>query len=389
MPCAGYHPQAPSGLGCRPCAAPTSSSAVPQWPPMMRRLRRSGARLVFDLYVPEAIETVGGFPGDRRRCARCSPSSPSTASSTRCGAAGLRLRQRAPARPAPRRDAGRAAHRPRPPRRRPLAALAARRRPVRAARGAARARRATAARRVPDAIGPDDEVVLWNGGLWPWLDAETAVRAVAALAARRPSAPARVHGRGAAGPRPARRRASRARVAAELGVLDRVVLFNDGWVPYERRADWLLAAACAISTHGDHLETRFAFRTRLLDCFWARLPVVCTRGDDLADVVERAGAGHDRRAGDVGAAAAAIETVLDRGRDAYASAARGVAARYAWPGWPRAARSDGARGTAPGRRVPLRPRGARVARDGAYPRRADRTQCGRAAGLAAALSARS
>ena len=74
-------------------------------------------------------------------------------------------------------------------------------------------------------------------------------------------------------------------------MLDRVVFFNDGWVPYEERGAWLLDADCAISTHRDHLETRFAFRTRLLDCFWAGLPVVCTAGDDLADRVERDGLG--------------------------------------------------------------------------------------------------
>ena len=56
-----------------------------------------------------------------------------------------------------------------------------------------------------------------------------------------------------------------------------------------KRADWLLEADCAISTHEDHLETRFAFRTRLLDCFWSALPVVCTGGDELADLVEREG----------------------------------------------------------------------------------------------------
>jgi hypothetical protein len=65
------------------------------------------------------------------------------------------------------------------------------------------------------------------------------------------------------------------------------VIFNDTWVPYEHRDGWLMAADCALSTHLEHLETRFSSRTRLLDCFWARLPIVCTGGDELADRVER------------------------------------------------------------------------------------------------------
>ena len=38
-----------------------------------------------------------------------------------------------------------------------------------------------------DAIQEDDELILWSSAIWGWLDAETAIRAVAELAARRPS----------------------------------------------------------------------------------------------------------------------------------------------------------------------------------------------------------
>jgi glycosyltransferase involved in cell wall biosynthesis len=101
-------------------------------------------------------------------------------------------------------------------------------------------------------------------------------------------------------------------------------------VPYEQRADWLLEADCALSMHHDHLETRFAFRTRLLDCFWARLPVVCTAGDELADVIERDDAGVAVAPGDVEGAAAALNRVLDRGREAYRPALERIGARYRW-----------------------------------------------------------
>jgi glycosyltransferase involved in cell wall biosynthesis len=178
-------------------------------------------------------------------------------------------------------------------------------------------------------LGPEAEIVLWNGGIWSWLDAPTAVRAMAQLQQRRPQA--RLVFMGAATNVASRAATERARaLAAQLGLLDRVVFFNDQWVPYEERAAWLLEAACAISTHVEHLETRFAFRTRLLDCFWAGLPVVCTRGDDLAALIERDQLGAVVPEGDVAAVAAALETVLQRGRDAYRAGLTRAAEAYRW-----------------------------------------------------------
>ena len=178
-------------------------------------------------------------------------------------------------------------------------------------------------------IGPDDEIVLWNGGIWNWLDAPTAIRAVAALARRRPQV--RLLFMGAANEGPARRATEEARrIAADLGVLGTTVLFHDGWVPYGERADWLLQAACALSTHADHLEARFAFRTRLLDCFWAGLPVVATGGDDLAARVQRDGLGEVVPPVDPAALAAALERVLARGREAFAPALARASDELAW-----------------------------------------------------------
>jgi glycosyltransferase involved in cell wall biosynthesis len=178
-------------------------------------------------------------------------------------------------------------------------------------------------------IAPDDEVVLWNGGLWDWLDAPTAIRGVAALAGRRPQAKLVFMG-GSSGR--LHRAESEARgIASELGVLDRVVFFNSGWVPYERRADWLLEASCAISTHGAHIETRLSFRTRLLDCFWAGLPVVCTGGDELSGRIERDSLGVAVPEENPDAVASGLETVLDRGKEGYSEGLRLAAERYAWP----------------------------------------------------------
>jgi glycosyltransferase involved in cell wall biosynthesis len=179
------------------------------------------------------------------------------------------------------------------------------------------------------AIAPDDEIVLWNGGIWNWLDPACAVRAFAHLRERRPQA--RLVFMGGSAMPAARLAAASARLAvADAGLEDRV-FFNDVWVPYDERAAWLQDATCAVATHLEHLETRYAFRTRLLDCFWASLPVVCTAGDDLSERVQRGGLGETVAPGDDVGLAAALERVLQRGRASYADALAGVAAEFAWP----------------------------------------------------------
>jgi len=136
---------------------------------------------------------------------------------------------------------------------------------------------------------------------------------------------------GAAGHRHAARATAEAQaLARELGLDGRAVFFNDAWVPYEERVNWLLDADCAVSAHLDHVETRFAFRTRLLDCFWAGLPVVCTEGDDLAERVARDDLGGTVAAGDVDGMAAALGRVLERGRAPYAPGLAAAARDYAW-----------------------------------------------------------
>jgi hypothetical protein len=100
-------------------------------------------------------------------------------------------------------------------------------------------------------------------------------------------------------------------LADELALRDRVVFFNFGWVPYAERGHFLLEADIAVSAHFDDIETRFAFRTRLLDCLWAGLPVVTTRGDTLGDLVVAGGAGHAVDFGDVQGWVDALEALLD------------------------------------------------------------------------------
>ena len=195
-------------------------------------------------------------------------------------------------------------------------------------------RTAPALRGVLPGVGGAEKVLLWAGGLHDWFDPLTLVRAVGVLATTRPRV--RLVFLGTRHPNPdvpqmsvvARTRA----LADELGLTGRHVVFNDGWVPYERRADWLLDADAGVTTHVDHVETTFAFRTRVLDYLWAGLPVVTTDGDAMADLVRAEGLGVVVPAGDVDALAAALERVLyDEPFAAHCrEAVARVAQRYTW-----------------------------------------------------------
>jgi len=184
-------------------------------------------------------------------------------------------------------------------------------------------------------IGVDDRVLLWPGGIWNWLDPLTVIDAVAEIARRRDDVRLVFLGLQHPNPNVPDMRMTRQAVgrAEELGLRDRVVFFNEGWVPYDQRGQYLLEADVGVSAHFDDLEARFAFRTRLLDCFWAGLPVVTTFGDSLGDLVERRGLGSAVAPGDVVGWVAALETLLTDA-DAYECARSSIAAvrdEYLWP----------------------------------------------------------
>ncbi|MGI8801901.1 MAG: glycosyltransferase, partial [Solirubrobacteraceae bacterium] len=323
----GYDPHAPAALRAE-IAAADAIVAPPQWPLVDGWMRRSGARLIFDVYAPEALETLELFT-DRRPALRrlmVALTVDRLEDALRAGhhfmCAGTAQRDLYVGALLAARRLGPATYDGDPSLRSLLDVV-----PFGVPAAPPRAAGTSAVRAALPEIGADEEIVLWNGGLWSWLDAPTAIRAVGLLAARRPGV--RLVFMGAA-TGPASAAAEARELAASLGLLGGAVLFNDHWVPYEQRAAWLLEADCAVAAAGDHLETRFAFRTRLLDCFWAGLPIVCTRGDELAARVERDGLGAVVAPGDAEALAVAIEEVLDRGREAYAAGLARAAADHAW-----------------------------------------------------------
>jgi glycosyltransferase involved in cell wall biosynthesis len=175
------------------------------------------------------------------------------------------------------------------------------------------ARTRPAIKGVVPGIGPDDKVILWGGGIYNWFDPLTLLRAVDRLRARRPDV--RLFFLGLRHPNPdipEMRMAVAARALSDrLGLTGTHAFFNEGWVDYDDRQNYLLDADIGVSTHLDHIETAMSFRTRILDYLWSSLPTVATGGDALAELIEARRLGLTVPAGDVDALEAALAELLD------------------------------------------------------------------------------
>jgi len=182
-------------------------------------------------------------------------------------------------------------------------------------------------------IQADDRVILWGGGLWDWLDPLTLLKAVAHVVKLQPKTrlvfPGTRHPNVQQIPDMAMRRQVET-LAAELNLEAHV--FMGDWLPYTERENYLLEADIGVSLHSDTVETRFAFRTRILDYIWAGLPMVVTSGDSLSEFVSRYGLGEVVPPNDPHAVAAALLQLLDTQnlRESYREQFEQVRAEFTW-----------------------------------------------------------
>ncbi|GAB3296156.1 glycosyltransferase [Parasphingorhabdus pacifica] len=173
-------------------------------------------------------------------------------------------------------------------------------------------RTAPALKGVRPGIATDEKVVLWAGGVYNWFDPLTLLHAVHRLSDEHSDL--RLFFLGMKHPNPdvpEMGMAERTRsLSRRLGLTDKHVFFNETWVPYGDRQNYLLDADCGVTTHFEHVETTFAFRTRVLDYLWSGLPIVTTDGDSFADLVRQEELGVVVPAEDPAALADALERVL-------------------------------------------------------------------------------
>lgn len=169
-----------------------------------------------------------------------------------------------------------------------------------------------ALRGVVEGISDKDKILIWSGGLYNWFDPLTLIRAVASLSKKNPEV--KLFFQGTKHPHPdvpEMEIVSESRkLARELGVLDSNVFFNVSWVEFEDRQNYLLEANAGVTTHHNHVETTYSFRTRILDYLWAQLPIVSTEGDHFAELVSTEGLGIAVPAENVEELVAALEKIL-------------------------------------------------------------------------------
>ncbi|MBI2565522.1 MAG: hypothetical protein HYV63_00635 [Candidatus Schekmanbacteria bacterium] len=185
-------------------------------------------------------------------------------------------------------------------------------------------------------IGMDSIVLLWGGGLWPWLDPGILVSAMARLEG---SACQRVKllflgGGAAANPDipAARAREELLAQARRVGLLDTSILFASEWIPYEEHRLVLAGADVGVSTHAATLECRFSIRARYLDCLWAARPILGSAGDPIADYLAAEGAGWTAPPGDAAGLAARILQISATAASREAASAKVAAVRelFTW-----------------------------------------------------------
>src|ERR1700680_3855957 len=148
-------------------------------------------------------------------------------------------------------------------------------------------------------IAKDDILLVWAGGIWQWFDPLTIIRAMGQTKDR---ANIKLLFLGTRHPNPDIPEmpilAQSRRLAEELGLSGRSVFFREGWGAFGERQNFLLEADIGVSAHTNTIETRLAFRTRVLDYIWTGLPMILTEGDYFADLVAREGVGKTVAPGD-------------------------------------------------------------------------------------------
>lgn len=189
-------------------------------------------------------------------------------------------------------------------------------------------------RGVVDGIADDDPLLVWGGGIWDWFDPLTVIEAVAAVRQHVPNI--RLYFMGMKSPNPKvplmKMAVDAQQLADRLELTGKNVFFGEGWVSYEDRVNYLLDADIAVSAHFDLVETRFSFRTRILDYLWAGVPVLSTGGDQLTDTIDARQAGFALPYNDVNAwREVLLRLCMDSTeRDRCTKHAKELAKEYTW-----------------------------------------------------------
>ncbi|URZ16830.1 glycosyltransferase [Clostridium felsineum] len=181
-------------------------------------------------------------------------------------------------------------------------------------------------------INEDDKVLIWGGGIWNWFDPITLIESMKDICLKRNDIKLFFMGIGHPSlnvdTTVADECISRSK---KYGIYNKNVFFNE-WVDYNERQNYLLEADIGVSTYLNNLETRYSFRTRILDYLWCDLPMVLTNGDYMSELVEKNDLGLCHTAGNHEELANKILELIDN-KEKYQEAKqniRQVKESYKW-----------------------------------------------------------
>lgn len=138
---------------------------------------------------------------------------------------------------------------------------------------------------VIDGIKDDDIVLIWAGGIWNWFDTENLIKAIDMIYKENKKVKLVFLGipQNYSEDEKYRKVKQTIDFSNKLNLTNKAIFFNMEWVDYDKRHNYLLESDIGISTHFDHMETRYSFRTRILDYLWASLPFISSDNDYFAE----------------------------------------------------------------------------------------------------------
>ncbi len=151
-------------------------------------------------------------------------------------------------------------------------------------------------------------VVLWWGGVWPWLDLDTLLAARARLGSAKVSVVVPTADRPGGGNRMTTQDLEAA--GARHGLQKPALVPLEHWVPYAERYRILNRSSVLAVLHRPGLETTLSFRTRSLDGVWAAVPLLLSEGGVASDTATSEGWGAVVPPGNAKLAAAALDLLL-------------------------------------------------------------------------------
>ncbi|HXH41808.1 MAG TPA: glycosyltransferase [Thermoanaerobaculia bacterium] len=179
--------------------------------------------------------------------------------------------------------------------------------------------------------GERENIILWGGGTWEWLDPATAVEAVTEVNRRGLDCRLLFLGRS----RPNRHTVDRRRedrLDALIAGGAPFVEANASWTPYRDRLTWLRRSKVAIMLHRPTAEAAYSIRTRLFDAIAAAVPVITTEQGFAAELVSAEGLGVVVPPSDAAAVADGIARLI--GDDGFYAACVSnlirIQPRFAW-----------------------------------------------------------